>query len=325
MSSRAGLAPESSRRPAIRAWIVLAAILLAAVSAGCGASSSPASDATDTALDDSDALRVVVTFSVLGDLVRRVAGDGVDLRVLVGPGGDPHDFTPSPADQVAVARADLIFAIGLGYEIWLDRLVRASATSAPRVVVSRGIDPLITPSGLPDPHVWHDVGNAILIVENVRDALRVAAPAQASGFDRRAAGFADELAGLDAWMAEELQAIPPEYRRLVVNHDSFRYLARRYGLEMVGAITPALAGEAVTPSARAMADLVDRVRDSGAPAVFAEKGSNPGMAAQLAVEAGIALVDGLYSGSLGPPGSDAATYTGMVRANVSVLVEGLSP
>ena len=261
---------------------------------------------------------------MLGDLVQRVAGDGIAVDVLVGPGGDPHDFKPLPADQAAVADADLVFAIGSGYEVWLDRLLDASSTAARTVLVASGLDPLLTDSGDPDPHVWHDVGQAIHIVGSVRQALGAAHPSGAAGFEERAERLIEELTALDAWMVEQIASIPPDRRRLVVNHDSFGHLARRYGLEMVGAIVPALAGEAVAPSAGALARLIDRVRASGAVAIFAEKGSNSRLAAQLAREAGVPLIDGLYSGALGPEGTAAGTYPGMIRANIGVLVAGLA-
>jgi ABC-type Zn uptake system ZnuABC Zn-binding protein ZnuA len=303
---------------------LIAGLLLTLTLAACAESGSASSIAAEPTTDTGP-LRVVATFSVLGDLVQRVGGEEIDLRVLVGPGGDPHDFRPLPAEQAAVADADIVFAIGPDYEVWLDRLLDSSGTAARAVLLASGLNPLLTESGDPDPHVWHDVGNAAAMVGDIRAALSNAAPAEAAGFDRRAAALIDELSALDAWIVAQIATIPVDRRRLVVNHDSFGHLARRYGLEMVGAIVPALAGEAVAPSAGTLARLVDRVRASGAVAIFAEKGTNSRLAAQLAREARIPLIDGLYSGGLGPAGSAAGSYPGMIRANVGVLVAGLSP
>ena len=299
---------------------ILLSLVLTLALAGC-AGSGP----TSSSLADNDALQVVATFGVLGDLVQRVAGGGIAVEVLVGPGGDPHDFRPLPAEQAAVADADLVFAIGPGYEIWLDRLLASSGTTARTIHVSSGLDPLLTDSGDPDPHVWHDVGQAIHIVGSVRQALAAAYPADAAGFDERSARLIAELTTLDDWIVTQMASIPADRRRLAVNHDSFGHLARRYGLEMVGAIVPALAGEAVASSAGPFAGLVDRVRESGTVAIFAEKGTNSRLAAQLAQEAGVPLIDGLYSGALGPAGGEAGTYPGMIRANIGVIVAGLAP
>ncbi len=299
---------------------LLLGLALTLALAGCADSRAAFSESTEVTT-----LRVVATFSVLGDLVQRVGGEKIDLRVLVGRGGDPHDFRPLPADQAAVAEADLVFAIGPGYEVWLDRLLASSGTTARTIHVSSGLDPLLTDSGDPDPHVWHDVGQAIHIVGSVRQALAAAHPADATGFDERAARMIAELTTLDDWIVAQMASIPTDRRRLAVNHDSFGHLARRYGLEMVGAIVPALAGEAVAPSAETLAGLVDRARESGVVAIFAEKGTNSQLAAQLAHEAGVPLIDGLYSDTLGPAGGEAETYPGMIRANIGVLVAGLAP
>ncbi len=120
-----------------------------------------------------DKVNVIATISIIGDVVKNVAGDSVNLVTLVGPDGDAHEYEPIPADSVNLAHADIIFENGLHLEHWLDKLYTASSSKAKRVVVSQGVAPKIF-EDIPqetDPHAWQDVTNVILYTQNVRDAL----------------------------------------------------------------------------------------------------------------------------------------------------------
>ena len=149
-------------------------------------------------------LHVVASFSVLGDLVKDVGGDAVQVTTLIGPGVDAHTYDPAPADLVVLEDADVIFENGLGFEPWLDRFFESAQPSGARIVVSEGITPRTIDDdetgesaqeaqehGGVDPHVWHDVANAIVMVGNIRDALVSADPANADAPMMEAAGFAN--------------------------------------------------------------------------------------------------------------------------------------
>ena len=270
-------------------------------------------------------LKAVATFSVLGDVVRQVAGDNVDLTVLVGPGGDAHEFEPTPADTVQVSRADIIFENGLFLEPWLDKIVQSSGTKALRVVVSAGIKPR-TMAGNPqeaDPHVWQDVTHVIVMTNNIRDALVARDPANKTTYEINARAYAQELGSLDAWVKVQVAQVPSDKRLLVTNHDALGYFAARYGFRVIGAVIPSATTEAADPSARQTAALLDLIRSSGVHAVFAENMANDRLIQTLSREAGVVVAPPLYTDALGPVNSDGSSYTGMVRHNVKVIVGAL--
>jgi zinc/manganese transport system substrate-binding protein len=172
-------------------------------------------------------LKVIASFSILGDFVRNVGGDRVEVRDLVGPNGNAHVFEPSPADAKAVADAKLVFVNGLGFEGWLDRLVKASGTKATIVVASDGIKPREGAAdhdhdhGKVDPHAWQSVANAKVYVADIRDALIAADPAGKAVYEANAAAYLAKLDALDQEVRAVIARIPPERRRLITSHNAF--------------------------------------------------------------------------------------------------------
>lgn len=273
-------------------------------------------------------LKVVATFSVIGDLARNVGGDDMDIATLVGPGQDTHTFEPSPADGRALAEADLVLENGLGFETWLDDLFTSAGSEAARVAVTEGITPRIAAegdeAGQTDPHVWHSVASAIQMVKNIRDALAQVDPANAAAYQANADQTLTALQTLDTWVFAQVKAVPEDHRKLVTTHDTFGYFAERYGFEVVGTILPTTT-EGASPSAQALAALVEAVRAQGVPAVFAENVSSNALLNQVAAEAGVKVIASLYTDALGPPGSDGDTYVKMMRHNVTTIVAALEP
>jgi ABC-type Zn uptake system ZnuABC Zn-binding protein ZnuA len=268
------------------------------------------------------ALPVVATFSVLADLVRQVGGDAVAITTLAGPGVDTHTFNPSPADGAALADARLVFENGAGFEGWLGDLYAASGSHAARVVVTEGITLREDDHGALDPHVWHDVNNAIVMVHNVRDALAAADPGHRTEYEANAQAYAAQLEALDDWVVAQVAELPPERRKLVTTHNTLGYFGQRYGFEILGSVLPT-STEGASPSAQQMAALIEAVRAAGVPAVFAENVSSNNLISQIANEAGVDVVASLYTDALGPAGSGAETYIGMMRQNVSAIVTAL--
>lgn len=278
-------------------------------------------------------LQVVASFSILGDLVQQVGGDAVQVTTLIGPGVDAHTYDPAPADLVALEVADVVFENGLGFEPWLDQFYESTAPAAARVVVTDGIAPRPAAEehegeeqehGAFDPHVWHDVANAVVMVENIRDGLIAADPARQETFEANAAATIGELEALDAWVREQVDTLPPERRKLVTSHDTFGYFADAYGFEVVGTALGSLSTEAGDPSARETATLISDIQAAGVPAIFAENVSNPALMESIAAEAGVTLAPPLYTDALGAPGSPGETYAGMIRGNVTTIVDALS-
>lgn len=277
-------------------------------------------------------VEVVATYSILGDLVENVGGGDIELTTLVGPNGDAHTFEPAPSDNAGLAEADVVFENGLGFEPWLDDLYGSSGSDARRVVVTREVDtrPVAEEAhaseeretGETDPHVWHDVNNAVVMVKSVRDALSEADPKNAAAYEKNAGGYISELEALDADVRRQVGSIPPENRTLITSHDTFGYFARRYGFEVDTALASA-STETGDPSAGETAELVGKVETSGVPAIFGENVSDPGVMEAIAAEAGVELAPPLYTDALGGPGSKGGTYVRMVRYNVSTMSEAL--
>jgi len=275
-------------------------------------------------------LRVVATTTIVGDVVARVGGDGIQLTVLLPVGADPHTYEPTPADLTAVAGAHVLFINGLGLEGFLERTLRNVGGDLPVVPVSVGIPPRPLEEaeeeeeehshGEYDPHVWLDVRNVMVWVENIRQALSGLDPTRADRYAANAAAYRKELEALDAWILEQVAQVPPQNRKLVTNHPVFGYFADRYGFEQVAAVYPVSPG--AEPSAREIAELEEVIRQFGVPAVFAETTVNPKLAEQVARDTGVRLVT-LYTDSLGEPGSGAETYIGMMQTSVRAIVDAL--
>lgn len=329
----------SSRRSVASALLVLLPLLAAALT------SRPT-----TAQSQDSPLPVVATFSILGDFVQAVGGDRIALRTLVGPDRDAHTFEPTPSDGAALTDAAVVFENGLGFEVWLDDLYAASGSDAPRVVVTEPITPLpITSepdaavaaaagspvSGEPaegatavageiDPHVWQDVGNAIRIVDAIRDGLAAVDPQGAATYAANADAYLAELRALDAAIVARIETLPAADRRLVTSHDALGYFAARYGFTIVGTALGSVSTEAADPSAGEIAALVEEIRAAGVPAIFAENIHSPELMERIAAEAAVELAPTLYTDALGGPGSDGADYVGMMTYNAGTIVDALS-
>lgn len=284
-------------------------------------------------------LRVVASFSILGDWVARVGGDRIDLTTIVPAGGDAHTFDPNP-DQVArIADADLIFEIGLGFERWMDDMVDASGAAATRIAVSDGLA-LLTAGGDEngqdahededehdhgdhDPHIWGDVANAIHAAGVIRDALAATDPANAAAHEADAAAYISELEALDSRIRDQVTTLPEERRKLVTTHDTFGYYAHAYGFEIVGTALNSLSTEGGDPPASEIAALVAAIQDAGVPAIFAETVSSSDLMEVIAAEAGVTLAPPLYSDALGDAESDAPTYVALMDYNTTTIVTAL--
>ncbi len=284
-------------------------------------------------------LKVVATFSVLGDLTQAVGGDDIQLTTLIGPGVDAHTYDPSPADLAMLEQADVIVENGLGFEPWLDNFLDSTNFQGERIIASDGIAPRHADEtdhddeeapdedhahGGDDPHVWHSVPNAIVMVENIRDGLQAADPDRAAAYDANAAAKIADLQALDAWVREQVATLPEDRRKLVTSHDTFGYFADTYGFQILGTALGSLSTEAGDPSARQIAQLVGQIKDAGTPAIFAENVANPDLMEAIAAEAGVTLAPPLYSDALGAPGTPGDTYDGMMRSNVETIVQALS-
>jgi zinc/manganese transport system substrate-binding protein len=277
-------------------------------------------------------LRVVATFSVLGEFVARVAGDRADVRVLAPAGSDAHEYEPAPSDAARVADADVLFEVGLGFESWLDALYASSDSRAKRVVTTAGIAlrqaqehaaDAHDDHGEHDPHVWQDVRNAIAMVRSIEAALIVADPAYAADYRTNATQYVAELEALDAEIVSAMQAIPADERRIVTSHDALGYFGARYGLVIVGNVIDSISTEAGEPSAQEIAALIDAIRAERVRAIFPESMSNPQLVERVAREAGVRVGAPLFTDALSEAGGPHASYAKAMRANLDAIAEAV--
>jgi zinc/manganese transport system substrate-binding protein len=266
-----------------------------------------------------DRINVVASFSILGDLVRNVGGDRVNVTTLVGANGDVHVYAPAPSDAKKNADARLLVVNGLGLEGWLPRLVQSAGSKALIVTASNGIPPLKLGADA-DPHAWQSVPNVKIYVANIRDALIAADPADAAAFRANAERYLAELDALDADVRTAIAKIPPGRRKVITTHNAFGYFAAAYGIAF---LAPAGVSTETEPSASDIAALIRQIRTDKIPAVFLENLSDDRLIGRIAVETGAKAGGTLYSDSLTDEKGPAPTYIDLVRHNIKALTSAL--
>ena len=295
--------------PFVRLVALAAMLALAVVAMGCGGGENGGNNRTT--------LEVVATIAPVGALAREVGGDLTRVRVLVGPGVDPHLFSVQADDRKALESANVILRNGVGIDAFLDSVVDPRRA----VTVTGGIV-LRESGGAPDPHVWQDPMNAMAMVDSIATAFAAKDGANAETYLANAARYKQKLEQTDAQIRALLDSIPAANRKMVTNHDSIGYFIARYNLRYVGAVIPSLTTGA-EPSAKDVSRLSDLIRAEGVKAIFAESSVDPKLAEQLARDTGVRIVDDLYGDSLGPAGSGAETVDGMLLANARTIAEAL--
>ncbi len=274
---------------------------------------------TASPLHAGDRLNVVASFSILGDFVRNVGGDRINLTILVGPDSDVHVYTPAPSDAKTIADAQLVIINGLGLEGWLPRLLQSAGSKAPIIEATKGIAPLKSGAAA-DPHAWQSVANAEIYVKTISDALAQADPADADYFHARAERHLAELGALDREVRDAVDKIPPARRKVISTHDAFGYFAAVYGIEF---IAPLGVSTETEPSARDLAKIIGQIRAEKIPAVFLENISDDRLVGRIAAETGARIGGTLFSDSLTGEKGDAPTYIAMVRHNIKALTSAL--
>jgi len=295
--------------------------LLVALHAGA----QPAPVDSVTAQQASQPLTVVATFSILADLVAAVGGEHIDLHVLVGPDSDGHLYQPRPADSRLLRRADLIFSNGLGFEGWIERLIRAAEYQGEVVVASAGIAPLLVGAGAaaePDPHAWQSIDNVRHYIRNISAALRAHRPGQEAYFAAREAAYLRELQLLDQELQVALASLPATARTIVTSHDAFAYFGAAYQLRFIAPVGINTDSEA---SAGDVAQLIRQIISEDIQALFVENITDPRLLKRITSESQARIGGVLYSDALSPPEGPAATYLALMRHNLYTLMAALLP
>jgi zinc/manganese transport system substrate-binding protein len=262
----------------------------------------------------------VASFSILADMVREVAPTDFEVTALVGPDADAHVFEPTPAHGRRLAQADLVVVNGLGFEGWIDRLVRVSGYRGAVVVASQGVASLHADRREIDPHAWQDLGHARRYVQTIAEALARRWPDRQAEVQARAADYLRRIGELEARVRSWLDAVPRGQRRVITSHDAFGHFARAYGVDFLAPRGWTTSSE---PSAAAVARLVRQIREQRVRALFIENISDPRLIERIAKESGARVGGTLYSDALSAPGGPAGTYLKLFEHNARTLAEVL--
>jgi zinc/manganese transport system substrate-binding protein len=290
-------------------WMRALLVLVAVGVAGCG---------DDSGSGAGGELTAVATTTQVADLVRQVGGGRVNVEGMLRPGGDPHDYEPRPSDVAAVAGAAVVFGSGGEVDGWLADVIDNAGGDGEAVSLIDSVRRLDD-----DPHWWQDPRNGVRAVEAIRSELTRADADGRAVYRRNAQRVTRELRRLDRGIAACVGRVPPEKRKVVTTHDSLGYFARRYGIDVVGAVIPSLSTQAQA-SAGDVQRLVEQIRREGVEAVFPESSVNPDIERAIAREAGARVGDPLYADSLGPDGGAGETYASALAADARALVRGMS-
>ena len=274
-----------------------------------------------------DKLKVTATFSILGDVAKNVGGERVEVTMLVGPNADAHVYSPSPNDAKKLSDAKLVVVNGLGYEGWIERLVKASGSKAPVVTAAKGVKPRSTAGGHghghshgSDPHAWQSVANVKIYATNIRDGLIAADPAGKAAYEANAVAYLAKLDALDKEVRDTVARIPADRRRIITTHDAFGYFKDAYGLDF---IAPQGVSTESEPSAKDVARIIGQIKRQKIPAVFMENISDARLLRQISNESGAKIGGTLYSDALTDEKGPAPTYIDLIRHNIRTLSAAL--
>ncbi len=284
-------------------------------------------------------LSVVASFSILADMTRQIGGDRITLRAIAGPDQDAHGFQPKPSDAAALSNAAVVIRNGLGFEGWLDRMIRSSSFKGRLVTTTEGITPRIMeahghdhggagrrhnhsvgPRQVPDPHAWQDVGLAQHYIRNITGGLVAADPGGEALYRRNAEAYAARLAALDQWVRAEIAKVPQARRKIVTSHDAFGYFGDAYGVRF---LAPQGVSTEAEPSAAEVGRLIRQIRAESITALFLENMTNPATLQRIAQETGLRVRGRLFADALSAESGPAPTYEAMFRHNLSLMVPAM--
>ena len=341
--------PKPHKRSATFALLALLSVL--GLLASCGSDSKDTTSAPT--VPDSNRPLVIATTPILGDLVRQVGGDQVNVDVLIPLGADPHDFEPSAAQAAQLRDASLIVANGLGLEERLESaLDGAQKDGVPVFEVGEQLDPLALSTadeeghtdedghdhsaekepaqeeahghGAEDPHVWLDPERMATAASLVATQLATTTGLDAAPFQERAATYAEAARAAETEARALLAELPADQRKLITNHDALEYFAQRFNLEVIGTVIPG-GSTLAEPSAADLSELVALIKANNVKAIFSESTVSSKLIESLAREVGsqVSVVE-LSTDTLGEPGSPTATYPGLIVTTARLIASGLS-
>jgi len=292
--------------------LLLALAFLAVTSIACD-------EKKDAGADNLGKKRVIVTFTVIEDMARAVAGDAAVVESITKPGAEIHDYEPTPKDIVRAQKADLVLRNGLGLERWFEKFM-GSVRDVPAVDLSEGVVLINIGDGpyggKPNPHAWMSPANALIYVENIRKALVKLDPDNQAVYDANAASYSKQIREVDQPLKDSMLQIPEAQRWLVTSEGAFSYLARDYHMKELF-LWPVNADQEGTP--QQVRNVIDTIRANKIPVVFSESTISDKPMRQVAIETGAAFGGLLYVDSLTDASGPAPTYLKLLQYNAEVI------
>ena len=275
-----------------------------------------------------DPIKVAASFSVLGDMVKQIGGDRVDVSTFVGPNGDAHVYEPTPGDAKTLAASAVLVVNGLGLEGWMNRLQKSSGFKGKVITATQGIKTRQMEEEehgktrkITDPHAWQSLANGRVYVANIRDGLIAVDPAGRDAYDANAKKFLADIDAVEQEVKDSIAKLPPARRKIITTHDAFGYFGATYGLEFIAPEGVSTESEA---SAKDVAKIIRQIKAEKIPAVFLENVTDRRLLDQIARETSAKIGGTLYSDALSEPNGPAATYLDMFRNNIQALTAALS-
>ena len=272
-----------------------------------------------------DQLKVVTTFTVIADMARNVAGDGVEVVSITKPGAEIHGYEPTPQDIVGASDADLILWNGLGLERWFEQFL-GNLGDVPSATLTDGIEPISISGGeyqgKPNPHAWMSLDNALIYVDNIATALATTDPANAATYAANAEAYKARLIAEIGPLKDQIATLPENRRWLATCEGAFSYLARDLGLTELY-LWPINSDQQGSP--RQVQAVIDGVREHAIPAVFCESTVSSAPAEQVARETGAAFGGVLYVDSLSEADGPVPTYLDLLKVTTETIARGLTP
>ena len=266
--------------------------------------------------------KVVTTFTIIQDMAQNIAGDAATVESITKPGAEIHDYEPTPKDIVKAQSADLVLWNGLNLERWFEKFFQ-NVKDKPAVVVTEGIEPMSINegpyTGNPNPHAWMSPSNALIYIENIKNALVKYDPQNKETYEKNAALYAQKIKELDKPLREKLAQVPEAQRWLVTSEGAFSYLTRDYGFKEVY-LWPINAEQQGTP--QQVRHVIETVKANKIPVVFSESTISPKPAKQVAKESGAKYGGVLYVDSLSNKNGPVPTYIDLLNTTVSTIVKG---
>lgn len=274
-------------------------------------------------LSETQKLKIVASFSILGDVVGQILKDKGTVSTIVAANSDAHTYEPKPQDVKQIAHSDLVFINGRGFEGWMPRLIEASGYKGKIIETSKGAPQRYgkcAHNNQEDPHVWHSIPHVLVYVENIEKALSEKDPENRAFYKKNADDYRKTLLDLDATIKKEIAQIPPKHRRIITAHDAFGYFGDTYGVQFFSPVGMSTESE---PLMRDVGRIFHKIREHGVKTIFVENITSPRLIEIIASETGVKVGPLLYSDALSDPKGPASTYLDMMRYNTKHFIASM--